>query len=60
ALLKTNNLTVINLPDTKELSNIAERGLNISCTIQDGQIMVGHDGGTLDITPDILKAPSTY
>jgi uncharacterized protein YaeQ len=60
ALLKTNNLTVINLPETKELANIAERSFNISCTIQDGQIMVGHDGGTLDITPVILKEPSSY
>jgi uncharacterized protein YaeQ len=60
ALLKTNNLTVINLPDTKELASIASRGMNISCTIQDGQIMVGHDGGSFDITPVILKEPSTY
>jgi uncharacterized protein YaeQ len=60
ALLKTNNLTVINLPETKELANIAERSFNISCTIQDGQIMVGHDGGTLNITPVILKEPSSY
>jgi uncharacterized protein YaeQ len=59
-LLKTNNLTVINLPDTKELAGIAERGLNISCTIQDGQIMVGHDNGSFDITPIILKEPSAY
>lgn len=60
ALLKTNNLTVINLPDTKELAGIAERGLNISCTIQDGQIMVGHDNGSFDITPIVLKKPSAY
>ena len=60
ALLKTNNLTVINLPDTKALASIAERGLNISCTIQDGQIMVGHDSGSLDITPVILKTASAY
>lgn len=60
ALLKTNNLTVINLPDTKELANMAARGMNISCTIQDGQIMVGHDGGSFEITPVILKEPSTY
>jgi len=60
ALLKINNLTVINLSVTKELANIAERGFNISCTIQDGQIMVGHDGGTLDISPVILKEPSSY
>lgn len=60
ALLKINNLTVINLPDTKELADIAERGLSVSCTIQDGHIMLGHDGGTLDITPMILKEPSRY
>ncbi|MSP87171.1 MAG: YaeQ family protein [Methylotenera sp.] len=60
ALLKISNLTVINLPETKELANIATRALNISCTIQDGQIMVGHDGGSLDITPVILKEPNKY
>ncbi|HYN54731.1 MAG TPA: YaeQ family protein [Methylotenera sp.] len=60
ALLKTNNLTIINLPDTKELASIASRSLNISCTIQDGQIMVGHDDGSFDISPVILKEPSTY
>jgi uncharacterized protein YaeQ len=60
ALLKTNNLTVINLPDTKALASIAERGLNISCTIQDGQIMVGHDSGSFDIIPVVLKTASAY
>ena len=60
ALIKTNNLTVINLPDTKALASIAERGLNISCTIQDGQIMVGHDSGSFDITPVVLKTASAY
>ncbi len=60
ALLKTNNLTVINLPETKELAAIAQRGLNISCTLQDGQIMLGHDDGSLDILPVILKAASSY
>ncbi|MDP1767036.1 MAG: YaeQ family protein [Methylotenera sp.] len=60
ALLKINNLTVINLPDTKELTNIAERSLNISCTIQDGQIMIGHKDGSFEIMPVILKEPSSY
>jgi len=55
ALLKTNNLTIINLPDTKELATIASRNLNMSCTIQDGQILVSHDGGSFDITPITLK-----
>ena len=58
ALLKTNNLTVINLPDTKELANVASRSFNISCTIQDSQILVSHDGGSFDITPVILKEPT--
>jgi len=60
ALLKTNNLTVLNLPDTKELASMASRSMNVSCTIQDGQIMVGHDNGSFEITPVFLKEPSTY
>jgi len=55
ALLKNNNLTILNLPDTQELTNAAERGLNMSCTIQDGQILVSHDTGSFDISPVILK-----
>lgn len=55
ALQKLNNLTVINLPDTAALTNIANRGLSISCTIQDGQILVGHEAGSFDITPIKLK-----
>jgi uncharacterized protein YaeQ len=58
ALLKLNNLTVINLPDTQALANMAARSMNISCTIQDGEILVGHDNGSFNITPVILKAPS--
>ncbi|PKO44619.1 MAG: hypothetical protein CVU29_09535 [Betaproteobacteria bacterium HGW-Betaproteobacteria-22] len=55
ALLKLNNLTIVNLPETQALASIASRGLSISCTIQDRQILVGHDDGSLDITPVILK-----
>ncbi|MGB4811902.1 MAG: YaeQ family protein [Methylophilaceae bacterium] len=54
-LLKLNNLTVINLPETQTLSDIASRGLNISCTIQDGQILVGHDEGSFELSPILLK-----
>ncbi|MEQ1488615.1 MAG: YaeQ family protein, partial [Methylotenera sp.] len=42
-LLKLNNLTVINLPETLILARLAAKSISISCTIQDGQIMVGHD-----------------
>ena len=55
ALLKNNNLTILNLPDTQELTATAERGLTMSCTIQDGQILVSHDTGSFDISPVMLK-----
>lgn len=54
-LLKTSNLTIINLPSTQELTSIALRSMNVSCTIQDSQILVSHDAGSFDITPVILK-----
>lgn len=60
ALLKQNNLTVINLPDTLEIANVASRSLNISCTIQDGQILIGHETGTIEISPVTLKEHSKY
>ena len=59
-LVKLNNLTVINLPETQALASLAARGMNISCTIQDSQILVSHDGGSFNITPTILKEPSRY
>ena len=59
ALLKINNLTVINLTDTQALTSIAERSLNLSCTIQDGQILVGHAAGSFELTPSILKSRTT-
>ena len=55
ALLKNNNLTVINLPDTQELASIASRSMNISCTVQDSEILISHENGSLNITPLILK-----
>ena len=59
-LLKLNNLTVINLPETTELASIAERGFEVSCTIQDGHILVSHVGGSLDVTPVILKEKTKF
>lgn len=59
ALQKLNNLTVINLPETQALAEMASRGLNMSCTIQDGEILVSHDSGSFAVTPQILKAAST-
>ena len=60
ALAKVNNLTVISLPETSVLANIAERGFEVSCTIQDGEILVSHEGGSFEVTPVILKEPSKF
>ena len=59
-LLKLNNLTVINLASTQALTEIAERGLSMSCTIQDEQILIGHDDGSLEIAPIFLKRNTSY
>jgi len=55
ALLKQHNLTVINLPDTENIADIASRGMSISCTTQDKQILLGHASGSVEINPVILK-----
>ncbi len=60
ALLKTNNLTVMNLANTQELASIASRSMSISCTIQDKQILISHNDGSFDIIPVILKESSHY
>lgn len=55
ALLKLDNLSVINLPDTEALTDAAERSMNISCTIQDGEMLVSHDKGSFNLQPQLLK-----
>ena len=57
-LLKLNNLTVINLPETQELAKLAAKSINISCTVQDTEVLLSHDSGSFDITPVILKEPA--
>ncbi len=59
-LLKLNNLTVINLPETQELARLAAKSIHISCTVQDGEILVSNDAGSFNIAPVILKQVSAY
>lgn len=54
-LLKLDNLAVINLPDTSMLTEACSRGMNISCTIQDSQLLIGHETGSFELTPMWLK-----
>jgi uncharacterized protein YaeQ len=55
ALLKLDNLTVINLPNTEDLAGAATRNMNISCTIQDNEMLVTHDAGSFTLVPKVLK-----
>ena len=59
-LLKLNNLTVINLLESQALAGITERSMYISCSIQDGQILLSHDAGSVEITPIFLKENTTH
>jgi len=59
-LLKLSNLTVINLPETQALARLAGKSINLSCSVQDGQILISHAAGSFDITPVVLKVPNTY
>lgn len=55
-LLKLDNLTVINLADTEALADAAARSLNVSCNIQDGEMLVSTEAGSFTITPALLKS----
>ncbi len=59
-LLKLNNLTVMNMPETQALARLAGKSINLSCSIQDSQILISHDTGSFDITPVILKENTAY
>ena len=58
ALQKQKNLTVINLPETQALAGLAERGMQVSCNVQDGQLFISTDSTALEITPVVLHKPS--
>lgn len=51
ALLKLDNLIVINLPETEKLANAISRNIDISCTIQDNEMLVSHDAGSFTLFP---------
>jgi uncharacterized protein YaeQ len=59
-LLKLNNLTVINLPETQALARLAAKNISLSCTIQDAEILVSNDAGSFTITPVNLIGSSSY
>ena len=59
ALERTDNLTVVNLPGaaTRALATLAQRTMQLTCTIQDGQIWMADPQQSVAIEPAILKTP---
>ncbi len=52
------NLTIINLPveSTKELAKLAQRNMNLQCTIQDGQVWLSDGAASVLVERVVLKA----
>jgi hypothetical protein len=44
------------LPSTEELASAATRNMNISCTMQDDEMLVTHGAGSFTLLPAVLKA----
>jgi len=59
-LERSKNLTVVNVPpDTsRALAALAQRDMELHCTIQDGQIWIGDQDETVQITLETRQAPS--
>jgi uncharacterized protein YaeQ len=54
---KTNNLTIINLSleTTRELAKLAQRNMQLHCTIQDGDIWLADNNNTVEVKLTKIK-----
>jgi uncharacterized protein YaeQ len=54
---KTRNVTVIRLPtaQTRELAALADRNMQLTCTVQDGHAWFSNDATNVEVKPEILK-----
>lgn len=52
------NLTIVNLPveSTRALAKLAQRTMNLQCTIQDGQVWLGDGAASVQVERVVLKA----
>jgi uncharacterized protein YaeQ len=59
ALQRQDNLTVINLSveDSRALAALAARGMQLQCTLQEGELWLIVDGENTRIAPEIRMAP---
>jgi uncharacterized protein YaeQ len=60
ALRRQDKLTVLNLAteDTRALAALAERGMQLQCTLQDGELWLIVDGENTRIVPEVRMAPA--
>ncbi len=60
ALRRQDKLTVLNLAteDTRALAALAERGMALQCTLQDGELWLIVDGENTRIVPEVRMAPA--
>jgi uncharacterized protein YaeQ len=57
-LNRLRNVTVVRLPgETRELAALAARGMQLTCTVQDGQLWLSDDTRNVEITPEVLQQP---
>lgn len=58
-LERLDNLTVINLPEaaSRAVAKLAQRNMQLQCTIQDGQIWVAGKDGPVQADLTLLKSP---
>ncbi len=58
AMARPDNLTVIDLPaeSTQALAQIAERTMQLQCTVQDGTAWITNGDKTVEIAPVVLNA----
>ena len=55
------NLAVVNLPaeDTRALAKLAQRSMNLQCTIQDGQVWLSDGNESVQVDRVVLKPTET-
>lgn len=60
-LARLKNLTVINLEPatTQSLAELAQRGMQLQCTVEDGDIWLGGDTGTVQIEMSVWMQPQS-
>ncbi len=56
---KNLRVLALSVEDSKALAGLAERGMRLQCTIQDGTIWLGGEQGHVELKPKVLQAPES-